>query len=87
MADISVIASLNYRKETADKATKGGDNKLEVFMASYTPDIRCNSSPGPPSNSCIAIFADMHADKVRKTFGHLPDERVQARLPVVYKSG
>lgn len=67
--------------------TTGGDNNLDVFIASYKPSVRCNSFPGPPWNSCISIFSDMHADKNRQMFGHLPDQRVQVRLPISYKAG
>lgn len=65
----------------------GGDNKLDVTIASYKPNVRCNSSPGPPWQSCISLFSDMQADKNRRTFGHLPDQRVQVGLPVTYKAG
>lgn len=64
----------------------GGDNKLDVTIASYKPNVRCNSSPGPPWQSCISLFSDMQADKNRRTFGHLPDQRVQVRLPITYKA-
>ena len=29
----------------------------------------------------------MHANKNRVTFGHLPDQGVQVRLPITYKAG
>ena len=56
-------------------------------MASYKPDIRCNIFAGPPLESCNNIFSDMHVDKNRQTYGHLPDQRVQVQLPVTYTSG
>ncbi|CAF9927366.1 MAG: hypothetical protein ALECFALPRED_003692 [Alectoria fallacina] len=65
----------------------GGDNHLDVIIASYKPNVHCNSFPGPPWRSCIGLFSDMHADKNRQTFGHLPDPRVQVRLPIAYRAG
>lgn len=56
-------------------------------MASYNPNVRCNSLSGPPWRSCVGILANMHADKYRQTFGHLPDERVQVQLPFTYEAG
>lgn len=64
----------------------GGDNKLDVIIASYKPDLRCNTLPAPAWSSCVSILAEMQADKNRQTFGHLPDPRVQIRLPINYKS-
>lgn len=58
-----------------------------MIIASYKPNVRCNSLIGPPWTSCISIFADMYADKNRQTFGHLPDQRVEVPLPITYKAG
>ena len=65
----------------------GGNNKLNVIMASYKPDIRCNEFPGPPLDSCNSIISDMPVDKNRKMYGHVPDRRVQVQLPITYTSG
>lgn len=73
--------------ETTDNATTGGDNKLDVFIASYKPDVRCSSASGPPWQSCVSISSNMRADKTRKTFGHVPDARVKVRLPYTYEAG
>ena len=56
-------------------------------MASYKPNVRCNSFSGPPWRSCVSILSNMHADKYRQTFGHLPDGRVEVRLPFAYEAG
>lgn len=64
----------------------GGDNKLDVIVASYKPNVRCNSFRSPSWNSCVNILSEMRADKNRQVFGHLPDQRVQIRLPIAYKS-
>lgn len=64
----------------------GGDNNLDVMIASYKPNVRCNTFSAPSWNSCVSIFSNMNAAKTRQTFGHLPDQRVQVRLPVTYKA-
>lgn len=73
--------------ETTDYATTGGDNKLNVTIASYKPNVRCSSLSGPPWRSCVSILSNMHADKNRQTFGHVPDGRVKVRLPYRYEAG
>lgn len=77
----------HHSRETADKVTTGGDNNLDVMIASYKPNVRCNTFSAPSWNSCVSIFSNMNAAKTRQTFGHLPDQRVQVRLPVTYKAG
>lgn len=71
----------------ANEDTIGGDNKLNVIVASYKPNMRCNSFPGPPWSSCVSLFSEMPADKNRQTFGHLPHQRVQVQLPLTYTAG
>lgn len=59
---------------------------MNVIVALYKPDVRCNSLSGPPLDSCISIFSNMRVDKNRQMFGHLPDQRVQVELPITYTS-
>ena len=33
------------------------------------------------------MLSEMHVDKNRQAFGHLPDQRVQVQLPITYTSG
>lgn len=75
------------RLEATDNVTPGGDNKLDVVIASYSPSVRCSSVSGPPWQSCVSILSNMRADKNRKTFGHVPDGRVEVRLPYTFEAG
>lgn len=70
-------------------ADVGGDNHLNVVIADYAPQVRCDrtATPGPPWASCLAILADMIATKVRKVFGDKSrDPRVEVSLPHVFKA-
>ncbi len=83
-----VLLALVYRHcGEADDEIKGGDNKLDVVIASYKPNVRCNSFPGPLLASCISIFSGMHVDKWRHMFGHKPDPRAEVQSPITYTSG
>ncbi|KAM0805897.1 hypothetical protein BDR22DRAFT_816768 [Usnea florida] len=67
----------------------GGDNKLNVVIASYEPRVRCDRTAvkGPPWESCLLIGLDMEASKERMVFGNkAADPRVQVNLPMVYKA-
>ena len=79
--------STSCGRKTADHVKTGGDNNLDVVIAPYKPDVRCNSYSGPPWSSCVEIFGSMSVDKNRHMFGHLPDQRVQTGLPITYSSG
>ncbi|KAL2040475.1 hypothetical protein N7G274_006918 [Stereocaulon virgatum] len=65
----------------------GGDNNLEIAIASYNPNVRCDTSrtPGPPWRSCVNIFGDMRADKDPVVFGQRGLE-AQWRLPFFLRS-
>ncbi|MCJ1451984.1 hypothetical protein MMC28_002324 [Mycoblastus sanguinarius] len=65
-------------------AKTGGDNNLNVVIASYRPTVRCDrtSTAGPPWESCIKVFAAMNADRAPLVFGDPQDPRVQVPLPL-----
>lgn len=70
-------------------ADVGGDNHLNVVIADYAPQVRCDrtATPGPPWASCLAIVADMMATNVRKVFGDKSrDPRVEVNLPHLFKA-
>ena len=67
----------------------GGDNKINVVIATYEPRVRCDRTAvkGPPWESCLLISLDMEASKERMVFGNkAADPRVQVNLPVIYKA-
>lgn len=67
----------------------GGDNHLNIVIADYKPNVRCDRTPtpGPPWESCLAIAADMSASRDRKVFGDKSrDPRVEVNLPHYYKA-
>lgn len=67
----------------------GGDNHLNVAIADYVPNVRCDktATPGPPWESCLLIIADMTATRDRKVFGDKrSDPRVEVNLPFVLKA-
>ena len=61
----------------------GGDNNINVVLADYKPDVKCDSSgsPGPEWDSAVAIFTSMRASKRLILFGS-PEEHVDQALPV-----
>lgn len=65
--------------------TLGGDNNINVAIASYKPNVKCDptSTPGPAWNSCVAIFANMRATKQARVFGYAEDTGVEEELPLV----
>lgn len=69
--------------------TLGGDNKINVAIASYKPNVKCDptSTPGPAWNSCVAIFANMRATKQARVFGYAEDTGVEEELPLVLEGG
>ncbi|KAL9069082.1 MAG: hypothetical protein Q9161_005729 [Pseudevernia consocians] len=62
----------------------GGNNKVNVAMASYKPNIKCDSTstPGPAWNSCVAVFVNMRATKPARIFGFAEDPLVEEILPL-----
>ena len=62
----------------------GGDNKVNVAIASYKPNIKCDSTstPGPAWNSCVAVFVNMRAAKPARIFGYAEDPLVEEILPL-----
>lgn len=68
----------------------GGDNHLDVVIASYEPRVRCDRTTGvkgPPWESCLLINSDMKASRERRVFGFKrADPRVQDGLPHIYKA-
>ena len=67
----------------------GGDNKVNVIISKYQPNVKCDegSTPGPPWISCIGIFINMRASKITRRFGFADDESVQEVLPTIYEGG
>ena len=67
----------------------GGDNKVEVVIADYKPNVKCDqtSTPGPPWNSAVSIFSNMRASKQFRIFGKPGEADVQETLPLVLEAG
>ena len=67
----------------------GGDNKVDVIIADYKPNVRCDqtSAPGPPWNSSVSIFANMRASKQFRVFGKPGGPDVQESLPLGLVAG
>ncbi len=65
--------------------TLGGDNKLNVAIADYKPNIKCDTTPtpGPLWGPCVAIFANMRATKQPRVFGHPGNPIVEEELPYI----
>ena len=67
----------------------GGDNKVEVVLASYKPNIKCDTSsaPKPPWDSCTGLFSNMRADETYRIFGPNDQENIQVGLPLILETG
>lgn len=86
-----------YRSQTSTNflirrisSLSGGDNNVNVAIAGYEPNIKCDrsSTPGPPWFSCVAIFSNMRAGKQHKVFGYAGEHpAVQEVLPLILQSG
>ena len=59
----------------------GGDNQLQVIVASYKPYVKCNESPAPPWRSVVHIFANIEASKEKYIFGPQGSPGVEVELP------
>ena len=70
-------------------STLGGDNNVNVVIADYQPDVKCDSTstPGPPWNSSVGIFAAMRASKRFRIFGPTGEPDVEEGLPLVLEAG
>ena len=66
----------------------GGDNKIDIIIGSYKPNVKCDqsSTPGPPWNSTVSIFANMRASKQFRVFGKPGGEDVQEPLPLILEA-
>ena len=62
----------------------GGDNRINVAIANYKPNVKCDSTstPGPAWNSCVAIFVNMRAARPARIFGYSEDPLVEEILPI-----
>lgn len=69
-------------------STLGGDNNVNVVIASYKPNVQCDRSRtlGPPWNSTVAIFASMRANKRFRVFGMNGAPEVEEGLPLVLEA-
>ncbi|KAL2048691.1 hypothetical protein N7G274_000603 [Stereocaulon virgatum] len=69
-------------------ANIGGDNNLEVAIASYKPNVKCarNTFTRPLWRSCVDLFTLMRADRDIISFGQRKVEGVDVQLPFVIKS-
>lgn len=72
-----------------DLFTLGGDNAINVAIAGYKPNVKCDTSstPGPAWNSCVAIFVNMRANTQPRIFGYPGDPLVEEALPFVLEGG
>ena len=59
----------------------GGDNQLQVIVASYKPYVKCNERPAPPWTSVVSIIANMEASKEKYVFGPKGSPGVEVELP------
>ena len=61
----------------------GGDNKVNVAISDYKPNVKCDSSstPGPAWQSCIAVFLGMRASTQIRVFGSPGEPNVDVVLP------
>lgn len=67
----------------------GGDNKVNVVISAYKPNVKCDVSAtdAPEWDSCVTIFTNMEASKEIKVFGASDDEAVEVELPTVLEAG
>ncbi len=67
----------------------GGDNKVNVVIADYKPNVKCDISAtdAPEWESCVTIFTSMRASKKIQVFGASEDEAVEEELPLVLEAG
>ncbi len=67
----------------------GGDNKVQVELAKYEPNIKCDTSskPGPPWLSCVTVFSNMRASKQYRVFGSYDQPNIEEGLPLVLEAG
>ena len=66
----------------------GGDKKIDIIIASYKPNVKCDqsSTPGPLWNSTVSIFASMRASKQFRVFGKPGGQDVQEPLPLILEA-
>lgn len=62
---------------------------MEVALAKYEPDIKCDTSPtpGPPWPSCVVLFGNMRAGTRRRVFGGFHMTGIDEELPYVLETG
>ena len=67
----------------------GGDDKVQVKIAKYEPDVKCDTSatPGPPFHSCFGIFSNMRANTRTRVFGDYDQPGVEEHLPYTLEAG
>ena len=67
----------------------GGDNKVNVAIADYKPNVQCDTSstPGPPLLSCFSVFSNMRATTQLRLFGYPNEGSVDEQLPLVLEAG
>ncbi len=70
-------------------ASAGGDNKVQVELAKYEPNIKCDTSskPGPLWLSCVSVFSNMRASKQYRVFGSYDQPNIEEGLPLVLEAG
>lgn len=59
-----------------------------MVIADYKPSVKCDptSTPGPAWNSCVAVFANMRANKQVRVFGDIGEPGVEEELPLVLEA-
>ena len=69
-------------------STLGGDNKVNVAISDYKPNIKCDTSSSVELawDSCVLIFVNMRATKQTRIFGYPEDPLVEEQLPLVLEA-
>ena len=65
----------------------GGDNNLQVIIASYKPKVKCAEKITAPWLSVVSVFSQMEASKVQYKFGPEDTPGVEIGLPFYVTAG
>jgi len=88
LVEQSVLQPFRFSSRIIDAISTGGDNKVQVEMGSYKPNVKCDpgSTPGPPWSSCVVLFSMMRANRRSRIFGSHDQEEVEVGLPFILET-